>query len=154
MALFTKKDLENYLQLTAQPADGSPNGDGPPGVSDATYGVVSRVVDGWLLDAAGKAEWPSSYAEEPPPQLFSWAVELGAIVHENPAAATTDTTDKVTVSWDARKRVEAILTRVAAWSRGEGYDGDTAAPARPQGSFPAPRVYPSPELRRPLRGRL
>ncbi|MDE9364582.1 hypothetical protein PZ938_03110 [Luteipulveratus sp. YIM 133132] len=142
-ALYTKAELEHFLQLAAQPADGSPDaGDGPPGVTTDTYTVGHKVVSGWLLDAAGRTTWPTEYASDVPPQLFAWAVELGAIVHENPTAATTDTTDKTTISWNDRRRVEAILSRVAQWSRGTGFEDAAPAPPAPTGCFPPVDPYP------------
>ena len=73
MPLFTAKDLADFLQYP---------------VEDATAAIDERVVSGWL------AEEGLTYtgSDTVPDQVFSWALELGAIVHENPTSSTTDQT--------------------------------------------------------------
>lgn len=141
--LFTREDLEHYLQLQAQPADGSPETGSPPGVADVTYRVIHKLVAGWLRDAAElspTAVWPWDLTDSSGPvpgEVFGWAVELAAIVHENPSAADRDRTDRAEIEWDGRARVEEVLARVRRWARRNNIgEEDQDAPPRPRGSFP------------------
>lgn len=137
MPLFKKEELEAYLQRQAA-APGDHQGDPvdpSAGIPTGTYEVIARVVDGWLLDATGHAAWPT-WQDGVPPQLFAWALELGAIAHENPASAVSDTVDRQSAAWNENRRT-TILARAAAWA------SDTpAAPLQPspRGTFPPPPV--------------
>ena len=139
MALFTKPELQAYLQLEVTEETS------PGLISDETYAVVVKVVEAWLADAVGlrPAEtFADRFGADTPPQLASWALELGAITYENPASAATDTTDKVSVGWStAIARRDKILERAAAWARGDSYDGVVIA--TPTGSFPPAQPWPS-----------
>ena len=136
--LFSKEDLEAYLQRSKQQLppgiDPSTPIDDQALIDQRTYDVVHRVVNGWLLDATGLQDWPTPV----PPQVFSWAVELGAIAHENPASASTDTTDRISVQWSETRR-NSILNRAAEWARNLPA---AAAVASPVGSFPPPAPLP------------
>lgn len=141
MPLFTQKELEDYLQRRAAAAPGDPDDpdqqvevDPSSGIDPATYSVVERVVSGWLLDATGYPAWPADWSDgKVPPALFAWAIELGAIAHENPASATSDQVDRQSTSWSEQRRT-AILARAAAWAAKTRAD-PTGGPA-PTGSFP------------------
>lgn len=125
MTLFTPKDLEDYVQYPVAQAAGI---------------MAERVVAGWLADAAGSTPIPAQL----PPQLFSWAIELGAIAHENPGALWSETTGDKTSLWDRARRAE-ILGFITTWAGGT----PTGSVPSPTGSFPKARAYPDPAERWP-----
>ena len=125
MTLFTPSELADYLQYPV----------------DQSAGVMAeRVVAGWFADASGGTQIPAQL----PPQLFSWAIELGAIAHENPGALWSETTGDKTSLWDRARRAE-ILGFIAVWAGGTAPNGVP----HPQGSFPKARAYPDPAERWP-----
>lgn len=144
MTLFTRDDLANYLKLEVPDSADGDTTDSAGLLSQDTYEVLEKIVDGWLSDATGMDKWP----DPTPKPVFSWALELAAIAYENPAAAASDTTDQVGMSWNEQRR-RAILDRAAAWGR------DLPAQAlipSPTGSFPSPDRLPY-ALRRTRRRR-
>lgn len=121
MPLFTATDLTSWLQY-------------PVTESEAT--IAEKVVAGWISDATGSVVLPDPL----PSQMFSWALELGGLAHENPGAMFSETTGDKTTQWDRARRAE-ILRSVAAWA------GNTAGgygTPRPRGSFPKARPWPDP----------
>lgn len=124
--LFDSSQLTDYLQY-------------PVSAEHAT--IAEQVVTGWLVDAIGSTPFPDPL----PPQMFSWAIELGAIAHENPGGLYSETVGDKTTSWDRQRRAE-ILGYVKAWATGAAAPG--AVPS-PTGSFPKARPYPDPAERWP-----
>lgn len=132
VTLFQKSDLEDLLQRRKQAlppgVDPSTVVDDQTSIDDGTYTVIHKVVNGLLLDAAHLQVWPDPL----PPQVFSWAVELGAISCENPAGAAVDGTDRVTLQWNEQRR-NAILASARDWGN-QIRDGDVVP--SPKGCFP------------------
>lgn len=97
---------------------------------------AEKVVAGWLLDATGLTEFPAPL----PPQLWSWAVELGGIYYENPTSLETDASGEVSSAWGMDRRSQ-ILESARAWSLRTYGRGQGGAP-RPRGTFPAAGRWP------------
>lgn len=118
VVLFSQTELSDHLQYQ---------------VTAAAAVSAERVVWGWLKQATGLSERPDPVPEE----MFSWAVELGAIAHENPGGLSTSTTGDEQSQWDRARRAE-ILDAAAS--------GGTGTPARdaPRGRFPAAQSWPDP----------
>lgn len=114
--LFTAGELGDWLGIM---------------VSDARATVAERVVWGWLQPVLGAEDRPDEISD----QLFSWAIELGAIAHENPAGLSSQQLGTSQRGFSSERRTE-ILADVA----GEGSSGGL----RPRGSFPAACAYPDP----------
>lgn len=124
--LFAARDLSDYLRYD---------------VPQAQAAIAQRVVAGWLKSNGVPID---SYelVGDVPAEVFSWAVELGAIVHENPGALSSHTTGAETSSWILTRRAD-IRAEIEAWLARSG--GQVALGA-PQGSFPAPSTWPDPAV--------
>lgn len=120
MALFTAADLTDFAQYP---------------VSESAATIAERVAWGWLKDATRLTTRPAPVPEE----MFSWAIELGLIAHENPGGLSDDTLGDATQRWDRARRAE-ILARAAAWASGAGADGTP----KPRGAFPKALPWPDP----------
>lgn len=122
-ALFTASDLNALPGIT--------------GVTDAEATAVEAVVWGWLQPLLKVTDRPDPV----PPNLFSWALELGVIYRSNPEGLKSYSLDTESSTYD-HDRIDAIL-RTAA---GGGAVAPGAAPA-PSFSFPSARRYPDPAER-------
>lgn len=120
--LFTATELGNWLGVT---------------VDEGRATVVERVVWGWLVEVLSTDTRP----EPVPAQLFSWAIELGAIAHENPGGLSAKAFGDVSEAYSEERR-KALLALVAGSELGNGLG--SSAGSRPRGSFPAARDYPDP----------
>lgn len=120
MALFTAAELGDWL--------------GKP-VTAARATVAERVVWGWLSPILGTETQPAPV----PAALFSWALELGAIAHENPAGLTTKEIGPFREQYAAERRAE-ILDEV----RGSTLAGGDGTALQPSGTFPEAPCYPDP----------
>lgn len=121
--LFTAAELGNLLG-TAGPVDAG------------RHAVIEQVVWGWLVPVLGVSVRPDPV----PAELFSWAVELGAIAHENPAGYSARQLGPEQKSFSSERRDE-ILAAVAA-------PGTVTSPSlRPRGKFPSSCPYPDPARR-------
>lgn len=118
-ALFSPAELEAFLQRP---------------VSIGAAEIAERVVRGWLKAATGVDDWDWPV----PDDVFSWAIELGAIAHENPTSLSTDTVGDVSSQWQRGRKAE-ILTAAAAKY------GPTSR-SRSLGSFPAAVAWPDPAV--------
>lgn len=108
---------------------------GVPGISGVTSdqaGVLERIVWGWLKPVLGLTDRPDTISDE----LFSQAIELGAIAHENPSGLSSYQLGAERYGYSSERR-DAILE-----SAGTGGSA-TGVPA-PTGSFPPARSYPDP----------
>lgn len=101
-------------------------------VSEARALIVERVVWGWLKLALGVETRPHPV----PAEVFSWAIELGAIAHENPNGLSSEQLGPAQRQFSSERRAE-ILEAAAGASTGAGG-------SRPRGSFPAAQPYPDP----------
>lgn len=122
-ALFTATDLNNLPEIN--------------GVTDAEATTVEAVVWGWLSPLLNLTERPAPVS----PQMFSWALELGAIYRANPEGLTEKQLGPFDKKFSAERRNEILRTAAG---------GGTTAPGaalRPVGSFPAARRYPDPAER-------
>jgi len=111
--LFDLGDLPSWLQL--------------PGVDTGTATRVRRYVNGWLQDATGLTDWPTPI----PDRLWAWAIELAAIVIDNPTAKWSETIDDSGTVYErgAKTRRREILDAARkAYNAGGG----------PQWAFPQP----------------
>lgn len=122
--LFDASDLTNLL--------------GYP-VPEEKAQVAERIVWGWLRPILGVEHQPQLAA----PELFSWAVELGAIVVENPAGLTAYQLGEERFAYSAERRGE-ILAEVSSSALAADIDGDGVTGVTPRGSFPAASDWPDP----------
>lgn len=120
VALFTADDLGDFLQVD---------------VSTTAAAAVERVVWGWLKVPLGLSERPDPVPDE----VFSWAVELGAIAHENPAGLAAYQLGGERSQFSVERRRE-ILDAAASG----GGIGTSGGGLRPRGSFPAASCWPDP----------
>lgn len=121
MTLFTESDLSDFLSKD---------------ISVDQAAVAERVVWGWLKPILGWADQP----DETPDELFSWALQLGAIACENPSGLSVKEIGPFRDEYSEERRL-AILAEV----RNSGL-GDPAAAAanQPLGDFPDALPYPDP----------
>ena len=117
MPLFDGEELSAHLQYE---------------VSDAAAASAERVVWGWLKGPLGLTERPNPVPDE----VFSWAIELGAIAHENPAGLSEQTTGDETNRWALARRAE-ILDDARSSSAATSTTG-------PRGNFPRAHSWPDP----------
>jgi hypothetical protein len=101
--LFDLADLPAWLQV--------------PSVDTVTATLVRRVVSGWLATATGLASWPSPV----PDQLFAWALELAGIAYRNPDAASSESLDDYSISYDGARRKEILAAARVAYGGGPLY---------------------------------
>lgn len=121
MPLFVSADLSNWLGKA---------------VTEPRAEIVESVVWGWLKPALGASERPNPVPDE----VFSWAIELAAIAHENPAGLSARSLGPFSEQFSSERRDE-ILESVAA--------ANPAADAlSPRGSFPTALPYPDGTYRR------
>lgn len=120
LPLFTAEQLSTYL-------GGKP-------VTDARWLLVERVVAGWLREPTGLVTWPDPLPE----QLFSAALDLAVIAHENPGRLYASLTIGGIVEQYSRDRAEGILNQVRAKFGGTG---------RPRGQFPEAGMWHDPHER-------
>lgn len=118
MPLFTDADLSEWLGKTVSP--------------DRAV-LVERVVWGWVKAVLGSDERPDPVPEE----LFSAAVELGAIAFENPSSLTDRGLGPFSESFPIERRQE-ILDEIARTL------GPAGLADAPQGEFPDALAYPDP----------
>jgi hypothetical protein len=120
VTLFTAGELTEYLGQAVTQAEAS---------------IAERVAAGWLAEATGVTVWP----DPPPAQVFSWAIELAAIAHDNPAARASRTVDGITDAY-SRDRWSQIMAAARSSSLATG----PAAAVGPVGSFPQAVEWPDP----------
>lgn len=99
-------------------------------VSDAAATLVEAVVWGQLAPALGLTERPT----ELDAQQFAWAIQLGAIQHENPAGLSSRQVGSVSEQFSSEAR-DAILAEARA-------SAGVQASNAPRGRFPRARAYP------------
>lgn len=116
MTLFDNNDLTEWL--------------GKP-VTEQRAAAVERVVWGWLKPILGLADRPDPVSDE----VFSWAIELGGIAHENPKGLSRRELGPYTEQFSTERRKE-ILDEVRESPSAGG------ASTKPTGSFPEPLEYP------------
>jgi len=109
--LFTDADLALWLQV--------------PSVDTNTAASVRRAASGWLMRATGVTPWPPDPTI--PDDIWAWAVELAAIAFRNPDAASSESTDDHSVSWDRQRRIDILTEARTAYNTGA---------SSPSGDFP------------------
>jgi hypothetical protein len=113
---LTRRDLRSFL----------PQYDLP----DTQVDTIIYMVRAWLLDATDLDELPAPLPEI----LWASALELAALVADNPVSQAQKTIGPTSRSWPMRDRKDQILERVRErWRR---------ANLAPVGVFPPPPVYP------------
>lgn len=116
--LFQPQDLANFLRTN---------------VDESAAITAERVVWGWLRPVLGLTERPYPVPDE----VFSWALELGAIAHENPAGLSYYQLGAERSGFSSERRAE-ILTDAG------GSAGGSAALSAPMGAFPTAEGWPDP----------
>lgn len=104
-----------------------------PGVGRVTAdeaAMVERIVWGWLKPVLGLSERPATVPDE----VFSWAIELGAIARENPAGLSSEQLGSSQRAFSAERRSEILQSASA--------HGSTTAGLTPRGCFPPALAYP------------
>lgn len=117
MALFTASELSTYLGYD---------------VSGEAADIAERVAAGWLT-AAGV----DTTVFPIPHEVFSWAVELAAIAHENPGGLSESSTGD---RWNLARRGEIL----AAAAEHAATVAGRVTGLQPRGSFPDPSPWPDP----------
>lgn len=121
--LFTAENLNDLPEIS--------------GVTAAEATMVEAVVWGWLAPLLDLAERPEPVS----PQLFAWALELGAIYRANPEGLAEKDLGPFKKKFSVERRNEIL--RIAA----SGGTEAPGAPPSPVGSFPSARAYPDPAER-------
>lgn len=88
-----------------------------------------RVATGHLKAATGLTVWPDPV----PDALWAWALELAALVIDNPTGRQSDEAGDVVASWPARRRAEILAAAAQAYGRASG----------PRGTFPPSPLWPA-----------
>lgn len=114
--LFTDTELSDHL--------------GDAAVTPERAAAAERLVWGWLKPVLGLEARPNPV----PAEVFSWAIELGGIAHENPAGLSSYELGAERYGFSAERRDE-ILRQAAT-------GGHAATPLSPRGSFPKAACYP------------
>jgi hypothetical protein len=97
--LFELTDLPSWLQV--------------PAVDTETATRVRRWASGWLETATGiTTPWPSPV----PNNLWAWGIELAGIAFRNPDAASSQSIDEYSVSYDRARRKEILDTAARTYS--------------------------------------
>lgn len=122
-ALFTDADLNALPDIS--------------GVTAGEATAVEAVVWGWLRPILNVTERPDPVS----PELFSWALELGAIFRTNPAGLTEKQLGPFQEQYSSERRDEILRTAAGGGTTAPG------APLAPIGSFPSARAYPDPAER-------
>lgn len=115
--LFSARDLADWLGRS---------------VAYEKAASIEKVVWGWLKPALGADTRPQPV----PAEVFSWAIELAAIAHENPAGLSSRQLGTSQQSFSLERR-EQILREVEAGTA-------TITSRVPRGKFPPARAYPDP----------
>jgi hypothetical protein len=98
-------------------------------VAEATGRAAIRSAAGWLQSVTHFTEWPNPV----PDPLWTWAVELAAIAHTNPAGLVAQTVGGESLTWPVARRRQEILTAAAAYYPRGG---------TPMWSFPEAETWP------------
>jgi hypothetical protein len=111
--LFDLGDLPSWMRVSE--------------VDTETATRYRRWVNGWLQDATGLTDWPNPV----PDRLWAWAIELAAIVWDNPMANWSMVIDDASTVYErgAQGRRREILDAARRAYNTAG---------KPQGSFPDP----------------
>lgn len=120
MTLFNAEELGDHLHQQ---------------VSIQAAAAAERLVWGWLKRPLGLTQRPDFVSDE----LFSWAIELGGIAHENPSGLSYYQLGPERYGFSVERRGEILA---------EAASGHTAAHGGPLGSFPPAEAWPD-----TLRGR-
>lgn len=99
---------------------------------DQQLDIVIGLVRGWLLDATNLDVLPDPLPE----WLWASAVELAALLADNPGSLAQKTSGPTSRSWPMTSRRDAIIARVRQRYR--------ALRLAPTGSYPNAPVYPEP----------
>lgn len=122
MALLASKDVRDLV----------PQED----FSDDQLAVTMRLVAGWLREDTGLTELPDPLPDTH--ALWSPALELVALVAENPTSLASRTAGPTSRTWPQARRRDAIRDRVRAIYR--------AASGGPAGAFPEETPWPDPRV--------
>lgn len=119
MPNLTRKDLRDFLPWMV--------------LDDAQLDILIDIVEGWLLDATRLDELPDPL----PKWLWSYTVELAAMLAENPTSLAQKTAGPTSMSWPLANRRDAIITKIE-----KRYSEERKGP---RGNFPSAMTWPEPE---------
>lgn len=105
-------------------------------VTDARAEVLEAIVWGWLVPVLHWTLRPNPV----PPELYGWALTLGAIAAENPTGLSAKDIGPFKSQFSEERR-RAVLDEVA---RSGLPLAAPAAPSQASGDFPAADCYPDP----------
>lgn len=114
--LFTGSELADFLHKD---------------VGDREAVTAERVVWGWIKPLLKLDDRPDPVPDE----LFSWAIELGAIAFENPTGRAGQANGPFSVQYGTRR--DEILQAIKQSTL-------TTGGQLPKGNFPPPICYPDP----------
>lgn len=114
--LFTADDLTSWLGRD---------------VTEGKAATIEQVVWGWLKPALKAETRPSAVPDE----VFSWAIELAAIAHENPAGLSSQQLGDEQQAFSIERRNEILR---------EASSGASGGALSPRSNFPPARPYPDP----------
>lgn len=103
--------------------------------------VTMRLVAHWLREDSGRTDVSAESNAEPladTDPLWGPAIELVALVGENPTSLASRTSGPTSATWPQARRRDAIRQGVR--------DRAQAAASGPRGSFPPAPVYPDPAI--------
>lgn len=106
--------------------------------SDEQLVVTTKLVAGWLREDTGRTDIDSATELDETDPLWSPALELIALVAENPTSLASRTAGPTSQTWPLARERDRIRARVKAL-----YRKDTSGP---RGSFPDPLPWPDPAL--------
>lgn len=107
--------------------------------SDQQLAVTMRLVAGWLREDTGLTELPDPIPDTH--ALWAPALELVALVAENPTSLASRTAGPTTQAWPQARRRDAIRARVSLTYRGSS--GGPAGDFPPALPWPDGRVFPA-----------
>jgi len=93
-----------------------------------------RIAQAWLGSATALTVWPTPVPED----LRAWALELAALVYDNPAWLVSEQVADTATTWFLARRNEILSEARQAYGTGG------AASGRAVGCFPDPACLPDP----------
>lgn len=102
------------------------------GLDTGSATEARRIAQAWLGSATRLTEWPTPVPED----LRAWAIELAALIYDNPSWLESETVEGSSTRWALSRRAEILAEARARYG--------TPGVAGPLGSFPDPVAWPDP----------
>lgn len=106
--------------------------------SDAQLAVTMKLVAGWLRDDTGRSDIDSATELSETDPVWSAALELVALVGENPTSLASKTAGPTSQAWPLARERDRIRARVKALYRKDS--------SGPRGTFPEALPWPDPAI--------